>query len=260
LLVGGEFGGALGGALGDKLGAGLTSPLGLALGSILSNPLGEDTVGAAEGARLGVANTLWVELGVTVRWLVGGELGAALRLPLGPALGSILRNPLGEDTVGAAEGARLGVANTLWVEFGVTVRLLVGGELGGALGGKLGAALILPLGLALGSLLRNPVGEDPVGAAEGASDTLWVELRVTVRLLLVAVDGAELGLELRLWVMLAFGAMLALGSADVEVELGIALGAVLALGTMLSLATTDVEVKEGIVLSTSLELLGLELG
>ena len=54
-------------------------------------------------------------------------------------------------------------------------------------------------------------------------------------LLSVIVDGAELGWELSLKVTLVvLEAMLALGTADVEVKIGITLGAVLALGAMLS--------------------------
>jgi hypothetical protein len=195
---------------------------------------------------------------------LGDELGAELRSKLGLLIASILRNPLGEDTVGAPEGRRLEDNNTLWVEMGVAVRSLVGGKLGGALGDKLGAALRSKLGLALGSIL----GEATVGASEGArlevDNTLWVELGVAVRLLLADLDGAELGLELRLGAMFAFVSMVVLGSIveagamlgtdDVAIKVGIALGASLALAAMLSLETTDVEIKVGIALGASLAL------
>jgi hypothetical protein len=149
-----------------------------------------------------------------------------------------------------------------------------GGEVGGALGVKLVAALLLPLELAKDSTLKNPLGEDTVGAAEDArlesDSTLWVAAGVAVRLLLTIVDGVELGLKLTLGVMLAYGLIvvlgaillalgetLTLGTADVEENVGIALGAVLALGIMLSLATVHVGVKVGIALSA---LLGLWVG
>jgi hypothetical protein len=58
LLVAVDDGGEDGRALGVKLGAALLVSLELAIGSPLRPPIGEDTVGAEEGARLESDNTL----------------------------------------------------------------------------------------------------------------------------------------------------------------------------------------------------------